>query len=457
MLYTVIKPFIQITVRVFFRSITYRNQKLIPDKGPLLILANHPSTFMDPIVIAVIVKRPVYFLAKAAIFKTAFAKWILPKFHIIPLYRKVDDPTLMSNNEDTFRKCYEHLEKDGVILMFPEGLSITERKLRPIKSGAARIALGAEARNDFKLGVQIVNIGLNYADPHTFNRDLFLNVDQPIAVSDYKEQYAEDPFKTAKVLTEEIRKRLEKLVIAIEDDNTDKLVENIELLYKHKLTEESGIKDDKAREFIITKNIIETVNFYKVLQPKRVERIDMRIKEYLKNLNDLGLSDTDISKNQKDTSFIGTNLTALLKIFIGFPFFIYGLINNYIAFKLPGWIVRKKEERLENIGGIYMVGGMFSFMIFYTAQIILVWKYTHIQWLTIAYAVSLPISGMFAFWYSLMVKEIRAKWLLTTLFFRKSVLISNLISEREQLIAEFDKAKKEYAESTTTQAELQPL
>lgn len=443
MLYSALKPFIQITVRVFFRSITYRNKNSIPDKGPLLILANHPSTFMDPIVIAVIVKRPVYFLAKAAIFKSAFAKWILPKFHIIPLYRKVDDPTLMSNNEDTFRKCYEHLEKNGVILMFPEGLSITERKLRPIKTGAARIALGAEARNDFKLGVKIVNIGLNYVDPHAFNRDLFLNVDEPIAVANYKEQYAHHVHKTVEALTEEIRKRLETLCIAIEDDNTDKLVENIELLYKSKLAKESGIKD-KAREFLITKNIIETVNYFKVLQPKRVESIDLRIKEYLKNLSDLGLSDVDIAKSQKNSSFIGTNLLALLKIFIGFPFFVYGLINNYIPFKIPGWIVRKKDERLENVGGIYMVGGMFCFMIFYTVQIILIWKFTHIQWFTIVYAVLLPVSGMFAYWYSLMVKDIRAKWLLTMLFFKKSVLIANLISEREQLIAEFDKAKTEF-------------
>jgi 1-acyl-sn-glycerol-3-phosphate acyltransferase len=444
MLYHLVKPFIRITVRFFFRSITYRNKNSIPDKGPLLILANHPSTFMDPIVIAVIVKRPVYFLAKAAIFKTAFAKWILPKFHIIPIYRKADDPTLMSNNEDTFRKCFEHLENNGVILMFPEGLSITERKLRPIKTGAARIALGAEARNDFKLGVKIVNIGLNYVDPHAFNKDLFLNINPPINASDYKEDYTAHPHHAVEKLTEEIRRQLESLVIAIEDDNTDQLVENIETLYKQKVAEESGIKNDKAREFIITKNIIETVNYFKILQPKRVEDMDQRIRQYLRNLEDLGLKDSDIAQNRRNNSFFGTNLWALVKIIPGAPFFIYGIINNYIPFKLPGWLVKRDEERLENVGGYYMVGGMFSFMIFYTLQIILIWKYTHIRWLTVCYAVSLPLSALFALAYAMMFREIRAKWLLTMLFFRKSVLIAGLISEREQLIAEFDKAKEEY-------------
>jgi 1-acyl-sn-glycerol-3-phosphate acyltransferase len=444
MIYHIIKPFIRITVRFFFRSITYRNKNSIPDKGPLLILANHPSTFMDPIVIAVIVKRPVYFLAKAAIFKTAFAKWILPKFHIIPIYRKADDPTLMAKNDETFRKCYEHLERNGVILMFPEGLSITERKLRPVKTGAARIALGAEARNDFKLGVRIVNIGLNYVDPHAFNKDLFLNIDPPINAADYKKDYEENAHKAVEKLTEEIRRRLESLIIAIEDDNTDKLVENIETLYKYKVAEDVGAVDDKAREFIITKNIVETVNYFKILQPKRVEAMDLRIKNYLKNVEDLGLKDIDLAKNRKNKSFFGTNLWALTRIILGFPFFVYGILNNYIPYRLPGMIVKRDEERLENVGGYYMVGGMFSFLIFYTVQIILFWKFSHHEWLTVVYAVSLPLSALFALAYAIMFREIRARWMLTMLFFKKSVLISGLISEREQLIAEFDKAKEEY-------------
>ena len=40
----------------------------------------------------------------------------------------------MNKNEETFIKCYEHLENGGAILMFPEGISITERKLKPIKT-----------------------------------------------------------------------------------------------------------------------------------------------------------------------------------------------------------------------------------------------------------------------------------------------------------------------------------
>jgi len=39
------------------------------------------------------------------------------------------------------------------MLVFPEGTSITEKRLREIKTGVARVALGAESQNEFKLGI----------------------------------------------------------------------------------------------------------------------------------------------------------------------------------------------------------------------------------------------------------------------------------------------------------------
>ncbi|MEI6596571.1 MAG: 1-acyl-sn-glycerol-3-phosphate acyltransferase, partial [Bacteroidota bacterium] len=173
MIYSFIKLVLKGTIRIFFRSVHISNANFIPSQGPLIILANHPSTFMDPIIIAAIVKQKIYFLGKGELFKGAIANWILPKLNIIPVYRKQDDPSQLNKNADTFKKCYEHLEKGGVLLIFPEGLSITERKLKPIKPGSSHIALGAEARNDFKLDLKIVNIGLNYENQHQFNRDVF--------------------------------------------------------------------------------------------------------------------------------------------------------------------------------------------------------------------------------------------------------------------------------------------
>jgi 1-acyl-sn-glycerol-3-phosphate acyltransferase len=190
----------RLTTKFFFKTISVRNKEIIPQDGPLMILANHPSTFMDPIVITTILNRDVYYLAKGELFKSRLSRWILPKLNMIPVYRKQDDPKQMEKNKDTFEKCFEHLEKGGAILMFPEGTSITERKLRPIKTGASRIVLGAEERNQFNLGIKVITIGLNYDNPHRFNQQLYINIEQPIAAAFYKDQYLSDNFKACENL-----------------------------------------------------------------------------------------------------------------------------------------------------------------------------------------------------------------------------------------------------------------
>ncbi len=166
MIYPILKQLLSVTVRGFFKNYKVKNIELVPAESPLLIVANHPGTFMDPIVIATNIPREVSFISKAEVFKGGFAKWLLPKFNMIPVYRKQDDPTLMGKNQDTFIRVYELLENKGAILIFPEGISLNDRKLKEIKTGTARMAFGAEIRNSFKLGVKILPVGLTYSDQH---------------------------------------------------------------------------------------------------------------------------------------------------------------------------------------------------------------------------------------------------------------------------------------------------
>lgn len=445
MLYGILKILMRSTIKVFFRSITVKNSSIIPANGPVIILANHPSTFMDPIVVASMINRKVFFLGKGELFKGTFAKWLLPKLNIIPVYRKQDDPTQMSKNADTFNKCFEHLENGGAILIFPEGVSITERKLKPIKTGAARIALGAEAKNNFKLGVKIINIGLNYADPHKFNRDLFINIEEAIEVEKYASKFVENDFKAAEDLTEEIRSQLENAVISIHDSKADDLVKNIETLYKYNLKKARGISGkDTEIEFLITRNIVKAVNYYSETDPDFVASMETRIKNYLNSLNELNLDDIDISRNKSNKSFISSNIRSFLFLIIGFPFYLYGLINNLLPFEIPGMLAGKLAKSKDFHGAISMVLGMFMFLIFDSIQILLIHHFFHNFLLTVLYAVSLPLSGFFTYYYWHTFDKIRAKWLLISLFFKRSTAIASLITERESIIAEFDKKRSDF-------------
>jgi len=152
----ILKSLLYLTVKAYFRSITINNIEAIPKKGPVLFVANHPSAFMDPIVITVFLNRILHYLARGESFANPVSRFIFSHLNMIPIYRATTTPDEMHKNKAVFQKCYDHLKEGGAIIIFPEGLSKTERRLRPIKTGAARITLGAEAQNDFKLGCTIV-------------------------------------------------------------------------------------------------------------------------------------------------------------------------------------------------------------------------------------------------------------------------------------------------------------
>ena len=443
MIYQLIKLLLKGTIRVFFRSITISNANFIPKKGPLILLANHPSTFMDPIVLASVINRKVYFLGKGELFKGAFAKWFLTHMNIIPVYRKQDDPSELNKNADTFRKCYEHLENGGVILIFPEGVSVTERKLKPIKGGASHIALGAEGRNDFKLGVKIINIGLNYADQHRFNEDLYINIHEPIAITDYAEKFKADKTKTIKELTETIAQHLDEVVISIHDAKTDELVKNIEQLYMHQLKEKRGVSQNNLEaEFAITKNIVKAVNYYLKNEPQFVETMQLRIKIYLNNLNKLQLNDSTILNNKKN--YLLHHIKGLLLLILGFPLYLFGLINNFLPFEIPGFVAVKIVKSKDYKGAIGMVLGMFTFIIFYSLQILFFKHFSQNNLLSLIYALSLPVTGFFAYFYWHQFTDYRSDFFFNNLFKNKRTMIDDLIAERENIIYEFEQAKEDF-------------
>ncbi|MFL5730475.1 MAG: lysophospholipid acyltransferase family protein [Cytophagaceae bacterium] len=445
MLYPFLRFLLSVAVRVFFRSIHITDKENIPAKGPLIIVANHPNTFMDPIIIATILNRRIFFLAKGEVFKSAFAKWLLPKFNMIPVYRKQDSSGDTSKNEETFDRCYEHLENNGVILIFPEGTSITERKLRKIKTGAARIALGAEARNDFKLGVKILQIGLNYSDAQSFKSDLFVKIDPPTEVKDFETDYKKDPFNTAVLLTEQIKQRLEEHIINIEDSYLDSLLSRIELIYKIKLAKELGISlKEKEEDFILTKGIAERLHYFYESDPVRVNNMDFKVQKYLNTLDRVGVSDKAISQSARKRPFLRSNLVSILYLVFGFPVYLYGLINNYLPYRIPGLVAKAISREKEYYAPIAMVTGIFTFLIFYSVQTYFFSEYIQSLPLTLLYLFSLPLTGFFTYSYYYSALDIRRRWLLISLFFSRSNLIASLIQQRTEIIRELDSAKTEY-------------
>lgn len=122
-------------------KVTFRlhieGEEFIPRTGPTILAANHVS-FIDPIIIAVSVRRPVRFMAKKELFRFPLFGWLLRQFGAFPVNRH-------RINLQAFKQATSLLEAGEIVAMFPEGTRGDGVELRPAKPGIGLIAARTSA------------------------------------------------------------------------------------------------------------------------------------------------------------------------------------------------------------------------------------------------------------------------------------------------------------------------
>jgi 1-acyl-sn-glycerol-3-phosphate acyltransferase len=413
----------------------------IPATGPVLFVANHNSAFMDPIVLAVHIKRPIYFLARGESFKSKLVSLFFTWLHMIPIYRPEITPDEVHKNRTTFQKCFEHLKQGKTIMIFPEGSSMTDRTIRPLKTGIARISLGAEEQYDFSLGVQIIPIGINYSNPHYFRSDVFIRFGAPILLDEYQSSYLKDPIKTVQDLTNVIHTRLEKLIVLVRDESIVLLVRDIERLYRSSLREELAPKHQASQDFYLSRQIVKAVAYHKQKRPKLYQKFQQKIRQYFEGLDQHQIRDTEFRKP-------GTALYPNWSFFyfiIGFPWFLYGYLVNIGPYKTAAFLSRKVIVRKDFIGSMKLVFGMFVFLLFYILQMLLVAAWTTWYW-GIVFVLSFYPSGVFTLNYLQQWYRHRAHSKYLKLKRDQKDLIHYLKTMREELLEELDAGRQWYLE-----------
>ena len=149
---------------------------MLSQKGPLLIACNHPNSFLDAIILACLFKKPIYSLARGDSFKNKWITKILLGLNILPVYRLSEGAENLNNNYDTFSKCRTIFRKNGIVLIFSEGLCINEWKLRPLKKGTARLAFSSWEEG---IDLTVLPAGINYHSFTSFGKIVHINFGKP--------------------------------------------------------------------------------------------------------------------------------------------------------------------------------------------------------------------------------------------------------------------------------------
>jgi glycerol-3-phosphate dehydrogenase (NAD(P)+) len=105
----------------------------IPSSGPVIIAANHRS-FIDPFMIGLMCRRPVYYVAKEEIFRNPIVAWLLNSLGAFPVRRGAADTDMVATAKAIL------LRGDPVVI-FPEGTRTRPGALGKPKRGVGRLAL----------------------------------------------------------------------------------------------------------------------------------------------------------------------------------------------------------------------------------------------------------------------------------------------------------------------------
>ena len=151
----------------------------LPRDRPVLLVANHFNGFLDPVVVAAALGKLPRFIAKDTLTKVPLAGLLLRGVGVVFVRRRADGPTAPgTTNADAFAECHAALAKRDMVAIFPEGTTHDRPQLDPIKTGAARIALGA--RTAGASGLVVLPVGITFPDKIDLRPSALVQLGEPI-------------------------------------------------------------------------------------------------------------------------------------------------------------------------------------------------------------------------------------------------------------------------------------
>ena len=348
---------ISIALRLFFRRIEAVNAEKVPKTGAIIFVLNHPNGLVDPALVFVSLIRRVSFLAKSTLFDIPIAGFLLRTFEILPVSRRVDAAGDMSKNRQTFQNCYDLLAQNRCIAIFPEGISHNETKLQPLKTGAARIALGAlgieeeekrrrgeEEKSEFEItknqepktknqSLKIMAVGLYYTSKTSFRSEALIRYGEIIEVEPVAlDENGEPPREAVYALNTRIENALRKVTLNLESERELDTILKAEALFSS-VYENLLFKDTLTESFNRLQSLAEKYALLEKNDPQKMRELGEKVQKYETELATSGVTAESLSVLQHPTAYVFRYLILrVLFLLILAPLAIVGAIIHSPAY-----------------------------------------------------------------------------------------------------------------------------
>ncbi|MEA2024817.1 MAG: 1-acyl-sn-glycerol-3-phosphate acyltransferase [Actinomycetota bacterium] len=336
----ILKNIANLAVRLVYRSVDVRQRAGETATGPQLTVSNHFGGFADALIQAYALDRPPRFVARDVIWRYPIAKQVMEFARAIPTHKPEDKGP--AGNDQMFSSTYEALGEGDLIMIFPEGITVDDPSMARIKTGAARIALGARASG--VEGIQIVPSGIHYDDKASLRSKVWVNVGAALDLDTEIGKYAEpgtaqdaSNHDAVRALTADIEERLRRSApdyVDWEEEKTLSAAAAIALRTVPGATPEVDYGDESSLSNLLSQR-----------SPNSKAAIAEALGRYTADLDAVGLNDRQIATSHHSRrSFLGRIVWNVIVGLLLLPFALAGLVINFLPFVLLWLIGRVKLD-----------------------------------------------------------------------------------------------------------------
>lgn len=347
-----LKKYCQAALWFYFRTWQVRFINDLP-KGPLILVANHQNAFLDAILIICSSERNPWSIARANIFQSPLAKKLLNAIKILPVYRFRDGFSTLRKNDEVIDSYARLLMEGEAILIFAEGNHDDHWRLRTLQKGFARIAIAAEEKSGYTLGLNIVPVGVQYESPSEYRSRVLVSFGAPISVhkckKDLESNKKGDP--AFKDLTEALITKtsagLRPLILHVEHHEYENKVKH---LLHHRAEKKDLVEQLKTDQELID----------------RLEASPDQL---------------DVPDNTPEETRPWWN-----------PIYLYGTINHLLPWAIIQWFIKAKVRDHQFIPSLQYALGILLVPLTYVLQTGICYAISQSWLITALYFISLPVS-----------------------------------------------------------------
>lgn len=354
---TIVRWLAEALVRLYYPHRSVEGAERLPRESPVVFVANHPNGLLDPLLVRVMTGRKARFLAKSTLFGNPAGRLAMDAFGSIPVYRAKESASKdASRNEESFSRCRAALAGGEALALFPEGVSHSDPQMRPLKTGAARITLSAV---ESAPALQVVPVGLFYERKVLFRSRVLLVVGEPLPIAPMLPAYRADDRATVEALTDDIRARLDDVVLQAE---SRELLTGVARVATWTAEEEGDLAARHRR----TRELLAAYGRVYARDPARVEAIASAARGYARTLQHLGVSDPWALEVEMVSARAA--VTTLLKLIVCAPFAVIGAILGYIPYRVAGQVAQRVTREEDVLGTVKMIAGALFLWLAWSAE-----------------------------------------------------------------------------------------